>query len=344
MATDYKTHGRYSYYKQSKQNTISEVSLFYSKEIKSIKSKIDVLALHGYQDFFTNVSNYPSYGQDGSLIATSVPTFASDKPEYRLESYLGSINYTFNNKYYLMASVRRDASSKFSKDNRVGYFPAVSAAWKIKDDLFRNIHIISDLKIRGSWGKTGQQDISGTGGSFNPLYPYLPVYSQSNSAAQYQFGSTFYSFLRPGAYDPNIKWETTATTNVGLDFGFLNNRITGSFDFYVKKTKDLLGLKNEAPGQNFDISIVTNVGDLTNRGMEFVLNTTPIKKKNLTWDFGFNIAYNSVKITSLGAGVNALAVSGISGGTGNNIAVYAVGYAPGEIGRASCRERVFSSV
>lgn len=328
MATDYKTAGRYAYYKQSKKNTLAEVSLFYTKDIESIKSKVDVLLLHGYQDFLTDVNNYPSYGQNGVVIANSVPTYATDKPEYRLESYLGRLNYSFNNKYFLTASVRRDASSKFSPATRVGYFPAVSAAWKLREDLFKNSNVVSELKLRGSWGITGQQDIGGTGGSFNPLYPYLPVYSYSNSAAQYQFGNTFVSYLRPGAYDPNIKWETTTTSNLGLDFGFLNNRISGSVDVYDKKTKNLLSPIDQAPGQNFDISIVTNIGDLESKGVEFVLNTTPVQSKNVTWDFGFNVAYNEVKITNLGPNIKALAQSRISGGTGNNIGVFAVGEAP----------------
>jgi iron complex outermembrane receptor protein len=328
MATDYKTAGSYAYYKQSKQNTLAEVSLFYTKDIKSIRSKVDALLLHGYQDFVTNVNNYPSYGQNGVVIANSVPTYATDKPEYRLESYLGRINYSYDNKYYLTASVRRDASSKFSPATRVGYFPAVSAAWKLKEDFFRNSGIVSELKLRGSWGVTGQQDISGTGGSFNPLYPYLPVYSLSNSAAQYQFGSVYYNYLRPGAFDPNIKWETTTTSNLGLDFGFFNNRITGSIEVYKKETKDLLSVVPQAPGRNFDISIVTNIGNLENKGVEFVLNTTPVKTKDITWDFGFNIAYNDNKITNLGPSTTAISTSNISGGTGNQIGVLAVGYAP----------------
>jgi TonB-dependent starch-binding outer membrane protein SusC len=337
MATDYKTFGRYSYYKQSKQNTIYEFSLFYTKNIESIKSKVDVLLLHGYQDFLTNVYNYPSFGQNGDTIANSVPThpnkgingqLPADKPEYRLESYLGRLNYSYDNRYFLTASVRRDASSKFSPATRVGYFPAASVAWKLNEDFFRTSTVITELKLRGSWGITGQQDIGGTGGSFNPIYPYLPVYSYSNSAAEYQFGSVYYNYLRPGAYDPNIKWETTTTSNIGLDFGFLNNRISGSLDFYDKKTKDLLSPVNQAPGQNFDITIVTNIGNLESKGFEFVLNTTPVKTKNLSWDFGFNVAYNNVKITNLGPQVNSIPQSNISGGTGNQIGIFAVGYAP----------------
>jgi TonB-linked SusC/RagA family outer membrane protein len=329
MATDYKTFGRYSYYKQGKRNNLYEFSLFYTKDIKSIKSKVDALLLHGYQQFLTRVYNYPSSGQNGTTIANSVPTFANDKPEYRLESYLGRVNYSYDNRYFLTASMRRDASSKFSPANRVGYFPAVSAAWKINQDFFKTSSVLNELKLRGSWGITGQQDISGIpGASFNPLYPYLPVYSLSNSAAEYQFGNTYYNYLRPGAYDPNIKWETTTTTNLGLDFGILNNRISGSVDVYYKKTKDLLSPINQAPGQNFDISIVTNIGSLESKGVEFVLNTTPVKTKDLSWDFGFNVAYNSDRITDLGPNVTSLPQSNISGGTGNQIGIFAVGYAP----------------
>ena len=327
-APTYKTLGQYSYYKQAKSNTLYEFSLFYSKELKSIKSKVDALFLHGYQDFLTNDYGIPSYGQDGTVILP-LPLNATDNPEYRMESYLGRVNYSYDNKYFLTASLRSDASSKFSPSTRVGYFPTVSAAWKLKEDFFKKVSAITELKLRGSWGVTGQQAIDGTGGSYNPLYPYLPVYSASNSSAQYQFGNNFYSYLRPGAYDPNIKWETTTTTNVGLDFGILNNRISGSFDYYTRQTKDLIGIVPQAPGNNFDIVINTNIGKIESSGYEFVLNTVPVKTKNLTWDLGFNVAYNTVKITDLGPTYSTISVGNISGGTGNQIAVNAVGSAPG---------------
>ncbi len=324
-ATNYKTAGRFVHYEQKKKNTISSVSLFYTKEIPSIKSKLDVLALHEYQDFVTEVSNFPSYGQNGVLIPGSTPTFATDKPEYRLESYLGRLNYTFDNKYLLTASLRRDASSKFSPDTRVGYFPAGAFAWKLKETFFKFAPVITDLKLRVGWGVTGQQD-------FGNLYPYLPRYSQSNSTAQYQFGNTFYSFLRPSAYDAHIKWETTTTQNLGLDFAFLNNRISGSVDLYYKKTKDLLSVIPVAPGSNFDITLLTNVGNMENRGIEFTLNTTPIKRNDLTWDFGFNIAYNKSKITNLlkqpDPNFKGIDVNGVGGGLSNYIGKYIVGYAP----------------
>jgi len=325
MATAAYKNGIYSYYKQGKSNTLTDVSLFYSKTLTEIKSKFDVLVGHSYQDFYTNVYNYPSYSQDGVVDAATVPAFATDKPEYRLESYLGRLNYTFNTKYLLTASIRRDASSKFSPSTRVGYFPAVALAWKMNEEFFKNSNVVSDLKLRLGWGITGQQDIGN-------YYPYMPRYSQSQSTAQYQFGSTFYNFLRPVAYDANIKWETTTTNNIGLDFGFFKGRISGSVDVYKKKTKDLLSVVPVAPGANFDISLLTNVGNMENKGVEFTINTIPVQTKDLTWNFGFNVTYNESKITNLlkqtDSSFTGIEVSGISGGTGNNIGKFAVGYAP----------------
>ena len=324
-ATNYKTQGRFSYYNQKKVNYLVDLSLFYAKDIKSIKGKIDVLLGHSYQDFYTNVYNYASFGQDGDTIPGTVPTYKTDKPEYRLESYIGRMNLTLLNNFLLTGSIRRDASSKFAKENRVGYFPAAAFAWKLRDQFFAGNKIVSDLKLRLGWGITGQQDGIG-------YYTYLPIYSQSNSSANYQFGNNFYSFFRPAAYDANIKWETTTTTNLGIDFGFLNNRITGTVDIYNKKTKDLLSVIPVAPGSNFDISLLTNVGNLENNGVEITINTNPIKKANFNWDFGFNVSYNKSEITNLlkqqDPNFQGIDVSGIGGGTGNNIGKFAVGYAP----------------
>jgi TonB-dependent starch-binding outer membrane protein SusC len=317
--------GRSDHYAQFKDNSLLETSLFYNTEIKSIDTKVDVLAGHTYQDFSTNVYNYASYSYGDVLIPGTEPTFATDKPQNRLESYLGRLNLTVKNKYLLTASLRRDASSKFAKENRVGYFPAFAAAWKLKEEFFRSSSAISEFKLRFGWGITGQQDGIG-------LYNYLPVYAQSNIAAQYQFGNTYYGFLRPGAYDPDLKWETTTTENIGLDFGFLNNRITGSAEVYRKKTKDLLSTVPVAAGGNFDIQILTNVGNVENKGFEFTLNTVPVKTGKFQWDFGFNFTYNNSKITNLlknqDPNFKGVEVGGIAGGTGNNIQRHLVGYSP----------------
>ncbi len=333
-ATNYQTGGRKTYYEQKKTSTITDIQLFYAKDIKKLKTKVDVLVGHSYQDFVTFTSSFPSFSyraiadpnnpQRKDTIAGS-DQVGTGKPEWRLESYLGRVNITVANKYLITASLRRDASSRFSQVNRVGYYPAIAAAWKLKDDFFKTVNVISDLKLRFGWGSTGNQDGI-------DYYSYLPYYSQSNSAAQYQFGSSFYSFLRPSAYDRTRKWETTITTNLGLDFGFLNNRISGSVDYYFKKTKDLLSVVPVAAGANFNIELLTNVGNMENKGVEFTLNTTPVKKQNLQWDFGFNFTYNTREITNLlkqqDANFTGIPVSGISGGTGNNIGRLAVGYSP----------------
>ncbi len=333
--TNNNTGGRRTHYEQKKKNYLADVFLFYTKDLKSIKGKVDVLAGHSYQDFYTNVFNFPSLSYrpfadpnkpaKKDTIEGTEPTFLTDKPQYRLESYIGRVNLTLFNNYLLTASIRRDASSKFSPDTRVGYFPAVAAAWKLKDEFFANKNVLSELKLRLGWGITGQQD----GISY---YPYLPRYAQSTNTAQYQFGNTFYSFLRPAAYDSKIKWETTTTSNIGLDFGFLNNRISGSVDVYLKKTKDLLSVIPVAPGSNFDITLLTNVGNMENKGVEITINTTPVKTKDIVWDFGFNYTYNKTEITNLlkqpDPNFKGIDVSGISGGTGNNIGKFAIGYAP----------------
>lgn len=327
-ATNYKTAGRFTYYQQKKQNTLADVSLFYAKELKDLNTKFDVLLGHSYQDFYTDIYNYPSFSQRGrhDTIPGSIPTFATDKPQYRLESYLGRVNLTVLNNYLLTASVRRDASSRFSPDTRVGYFPALALAWKLRDQFFHNSNVLSDLKLRFGWGETGQQDI----GSY--VYNYLPRYARSRSTATYQFGNAFYDFLRPAAYDENIKWETTTTTNLGVDFAFLNNRINGSVDVYKKNTKDMLSSVPVAPGSNFDVEVFTNVGNMENKGIEFTLNTTPVRTQDWSWDFGFNFTVNKTEITNLlsqpDPNFKGIDVSNISGGTGNRIGKFAVGYAP----------------
>jgi iron complex outermembrane receptor protein len=337
MATVYKTGGyRTPLYQQTQINKLADVSLTYAKELTSLKSKFDVLLLHSYQDFYWDVYNYPSFSYRAiadpanparkDTIATSIPTFATDKPQYRLESYLGRVNMTIANNLLLTGSLRRDASSRFAPENRVGYFPAAAVALKLRELLLQNVRVVSDLKLRFSWGQTGQQNIG------SDYYGYLPRYSRSTNTAQYQFGNTFYSFLRPGAYDRNRNWETTTTTNLGLDFGFFGNRLSGSVDVYKKNTKDLLSTIPVAPGTNFDIQLLTNVGNMENRGLEFTLNANVIRGKDFNWDLNFNATVSESKITNLlqypDPGFKGIDVSGISGGTGNRIGKFAVGEAP----------------
>ena len=309
---------------QGAKNSLADISLFYSKELKSINSKIDVLALHSYQKFETDVYTNPTYGtardNGKDTVISSAITYPTDKPTYALESYLGQVNLTIANYYLLTASIRSDASSRFAPGKRIGNFPAFAAAWKLKDQFFKGTEIVSNLKLRLGIGTTGQQDIGQN-------YYYAPNYYKSiNAAAQYQFGNTFYSFLRPTVYNSNLTWESTTTYNAGLDFGFLKNRISGNIDVYDKKTKNLLANIPVAPGANFDVQEYENIGTMESKGVELVINTVPIKNKNLTWDLGFNVTYNHTEITDLGG--RTFPLGGISGGTGNTIGLYEKGYDP----------------
>lgn len=324
-ATNYKTRGRFAHFEQSKTSTLTDVSLYYTKDLKSIRSKIDVLAGHSYQTFVTKTDNFAAYGEDGVLVPGTTPSFPDDKAEYRLESYIGRVNLTVLDKYLLTASIRSDASSKLNPSDRVGYFPAVAFAWKLKDEFLQTSAVVTDLKLRLGWGITGQQDGIG-------YYSYLPRYTLSNATAQYQFGTSFIPYLRPEGYDPFLKWETTTTSNAGMDFAFLNSRISGSLDFYYRKTKDLLANVTVAAGANFVNEIVTNVGNIESKGVEFTLNTVPVKKENITWELGFNYTYNNAEITNLlknpDPNFKGQAVSTIGGGTGNRIGIHAVGENP----------------
>jgi len=323
LATDYLTKGKRTHYEQKKRNYIADVDLFYEKSFGN-GNKIDILALHSYQDFYTNVVNYTSYGLDGQIIPSTIPTFPDDKPEYRLDSYLGRMNLTLFDKLLLSGSIRRDASSKFAKANRVGYFPAGAVALKLKEILAKNSNVVSELKVRFSLGVTGQQDGI-------PFYYYQPIYYQGNVAAQYQLGDVFVNTSRPSNYNADLKWEQTTTTNLGLDFGFFKNRLSGSVEVYKKKTKDLLFTVPIALGAGFGIDQLRNVGNVENKGVEVNINTGIIRKPNLSWDFGFGVTYNDAKVKKLyaaGAGFVGTDVSGISGGTGNYIGKLAVDYAP----------------
>jgi TonB-linked SusC/RagA family outer membrane protein len=285
--------GTNNYYKQTKQNTVAEFYLNYIKDLKSINTRIDFLAGYSYNDYLTTNYNYASYYANGKKVVNSDPQFPFDKPEHTLLSYFGRANIVFNDRYLLTGTIRRDGSSRFAPANRWGTFPSVALAWKIKEESFlKSSNLVSDLKLRLGYGITGQQEGIGN-------YDYLSYYSSSNTGASYYFGDTYYKMFRPGGFYANRKWEQTATTNIALDYGFANNRITGSLDFYLKKTTDLLNSIPAPAGTNFSAYVLANVGSMENKGVEFSINVQPIKNNNVTWDVAFNATYNKNTITAL---------------------------------------------
>ncbi len=317
-ATEYYRKGSYRRYTQEKKNKLLEFYLNYTKDISAINSLVDITAGYSYQDWQRSEPFAPTSYGNGTMNPQTGNDFFTQNT---LISYFARLNYTFDKKYLLTASVRRDASSRFSEDNRVGYFPSVALAWRIDQENFiKNTNVFSTLKLRVGWGQTGQQDIN------NNDYPYLARYVQSNSGAQYQIGDVFYNTLRGQGYDKNIKWETTTTKNLGLDFGFLNNRINGSIEVYEKETKDLLSVVPVPAGANLTNLLLTNVGDMRNRGIEFNMGVEAIKNENFSWEFNLNATHYKSEITNLAS--TSVLTGGISGGTGSTIQVHAEGYQP----------------
>jgi len=322
-ASNINTLGEITRYKKEITNTVGEFYLNYIKDLTDIQSNINATAGYGYYDNRSKEYNFDRTSADGTVLST--PTFPFDIPHNRLISYYGRLIYTYADKYIFSGTVRTDGSSRFSEENRWGVFPSVGATWRIKEESFlKDNNTISDLKLRLSYGVTGQQD-----GIAN--YSYLPNYVRSMNESLYQFGNTFYNMYTPVAYDKNIRWESTATYNGGIDYGILNGRLSGSVDVYFKKTKDLLSTIPIPVGTNFSNLLLTNVGNMENKGVEFSLNGAAIRKDDLNLDLGFNFTYNHSKVTNLTAvdDPNYLVEQGgISGSTGNNIQAHVVNHVP----------------
>jgi len=287
------TGGSNNPYKITKKNGVFEFFLNYVKDLKGLKSRVDVLAGYSFNDYQTKVYNYPTFNAQGVKFPGSDPTTPFAIYRHTLISFFGRANYSYDDRYLLTATLRRDGSSRFAPNNRWGVFPSAALAWKIKNESFlSNSSLVSDLKLRAGFGITGQQDNIGD-------YDYLSYYYLSDPGASYQLGNTYYQGYRPSGFYANRKWEQTATSNIAIDYGFLDNRITGSIDFYLKKTSNLLNQVAQPAGSNFSAYIIANVGNMENKGVEFSINAQPVKSSDLTWDVGFNVTYNKNKITNL---------------------------------------------
>jgi iron complex outermembrane receptor protein len=284
--------GRLDNYTGKNSNNLLDFYFSYNKDIPGIKSRIEATAGYSWQHFQRKGDNYSR-----SVVDATHPYQKADSSSYITENFLvsffGRVNYTFMERYLLTFTLRDDGSSRFAQGNRWGLFPSAAFAWKIKQESFmNNLSVVSDLKLRLGWGKTGQQDIGSD-------YPAQAVYTQSLDGSYYMINGRYAPTLRPDPYDPNIKWEETTTKNIALDFGFLKNRITGTIELYNRVTDDLLNLVTIPSGSNFSNKLYTNVGSLKNNGVEFTINTIPISQKDLTLEIGFNVTYNKQEITKL---------------------------------------------
>ena len=322
--------GSYNSYEMENKNKLLETYFNYVKNITGISTNVDLTAGYAYQDFYTSIpSSTTTYGKADKLPDITNPF----ETQNTLISFYGRSIFTIANKYILSASVRRDGSSRFfngTRNNLWGTFPGVSVAWKINEEDFLKDSGIRTLKLRAGWGKTGQQELPGLDINKPYNYPAFASYNQSGNGAQYMFGDTAYFMFRPEIYNPYLTWETTTTKNIGLDYGFLNNRISGSIDLFQKDTKDLLV---DAPIAAGDLSNhnLLNVGTMKNKGIEASITVVPVKNENTTWELSFNATHYNPIVTKLLDNADDsyfLATGGIAGGVGNTIQAHAVGYAP----------------
>lgn len=292
----------YKYGPQKNENRLLTLYANYAKYFEDIKSNVDLTAGYDYQYWKSTTPLYYTKSAAGTNLST---VKASDYRHVML-SYYGRINYSFDGKYLLTATVRRDASSRFSKDTRWGTFPSVALGWTLTEEPWlKNQKVLSNLKLRASYGVTGQQEGIGN-------YNYLPVYTYSVTGAEALINGQYITTYRPEAYVSDLKWETTTSWNFGLDFGFLNGRIGGAIDFYTRKTKDLLASVPTAAGTNFSKTILTNVGNVDSKGIEVSLNATPIQTKDWEWNLSYNFTWQNMKVKNL---------SLIKGGSQTNVKV-----------------------
>lgn len=311
-------------YSQEKTNKLLETYFNYVKTISAIDTKLDLLAGYSYQQFHDKLPAALTYYGNPDKAATGNNDYEG---KLTLLGFYGRGIFTIADKYILTGSIRRDATSRFYNGtdlkNNWGTFMAASGAWKIKNESFlKDSKVISDLKLRAGWGETGQQEVG-------DYYNSFASYGVSTTTAQYGFGDQFYFMYRPNQYNPNLTWETTETINAGLDFGFFNNRITGSFDWFKKNTRDLLA-EVQVPAGEFSNKNIKNIGQMETDGLEFLINVNPIKTEDFKWDFSFNVAHYNPKVTQFNDVAEGYKIQqgGISGGVGNTVQAHAVGYTP----------------
>jgi len=305
-------------YTNKATNKLFDAYINYMKDIKETHN-IGLMVGHSYQsfEFDDNSTDYSYFTNPGDN--KEVPNI--NKSRNVLMSFFGRANYSYKNRYLLTATLRADASSKLNPDDRWGYFPSVALAWNVSNENFlKDNKTLNELKLRFGYGEVG--NVNGLGD-----YLFLTNYTRSQDGASYQLGDSFYQTYRPGVTNKNLRWEVGNTLNAGIDFGFLDNLITGTLDVYRKQTKDLIAETTIDPFTNFKNRVNANVGDMENKGIELGLTVTPIRniEKNIRWSFNYNIAYNENKITRM---PDDQPTGGISGGTGNRVQLHREGETP----------------
>lgn len=321
-------------WKQTRRNTMFEIYGTYAHDFKEIKSHFDIMGGYSWQHYwqkndYTRIAEF-EYDGEGNLQPKETAISSNlSKTEHYIVSFFGRMNYSYDDKYLLTFTLRDDGSSRFAKGNKWGLFPSAALAWRvIEEDFMKDQKVFSNLKLRLGWGLTGQQDIN------QGDYPHLGSYSFNvNNASSYYRNGQWILLLQPNASNSNVKWETTRTYNIGLDFGFLRNRINGSAEWYHRKTYNLINAEAKtASGTTFAEYVVANIGSLENRGFEFTLNTIPVQTKDWTWELNGNIAFNKSKILKLNNGDAATSMrrfESTGGDGGFQLKAHAVGHEAG---------------
>ncbi len=308
--------GSHTTYDYSRMNTTLEFYADYNKTFAE-KHNVDVMAGYSWQRFYSDSNSFTSRISDSATLGDS-----HNKGELFLISFFGRANYGFADKYLLTATVRADGTSRF-QNHKWGIFPSVAFGWNVmKEDFMASADALSTLKVRLSWGQTGQQEV---GGYYDTFAQFLTT----------QLGSGYYfdgQLVQPVAalgYSADLKWETTTTYNIGFDTGFWNDRLTASLDLYKRDTKDILNFIPVPGLSNLTNYLNTNIGSMTNLGFEIDANAILVETRDMSWTLGANLAYNRNRITKLTASddnATGVETGGISGGTGNNVQMHQVGY------------------
>lgn len=323
-------YGSYGGEEILKRNLSLSTYAQYYKDFNKIHH-FDIMAGYEWQHFWRSKNNdyvgyYPETNNDASLAGTERPhTPYSEKSESYLVSFFGRANYTLLDRYFLTATVRDDGSSRFKE--HWAWFPSFAFAWKANEEAFlKNANWLSDLKLRLGYGKTGQQ-----AGSIGD-YEWIPSYSISTGTNGFYPVTGEGELYRPNNYRPDLKWETTSTYNVGLDWGILDQRLSGSVDWYYRKTTDLLNYAPLSSMAGYKNQAWQNIGSLKNTGVEAAITWRAIQTKDWFWTMTYNFTYNKNEITDLnGVSENGAPVVNtnikVGDGSGAYLQANQVGYA-----------------
>ncbi|HWC73477.1 MAG TPA: SusC/RagA family TonB-linked outer membrane protein [Gemmatimonadales bacterium] len=305
-------------------NSVLETYLDYSPQVAYGPGMLNLVGGYSYQQSHAEYPTLKETGLQSNLLgdngvppATNI-TNTMTVTDFKLISFFGRANYNINDRYMAGFSVRRDGSSRFGPTHQWGTFPAVSLGWRISQEPFmQGVGGLSDLKLRGSWAQTGNQAFGD--------YLYYPTYTYSDALTKVQIGNQYITTIRPSAVDQGIHWEKTSAYDAGLDYGFSNQRFSGSIDWYVKNTSDLLFNVPVAAGTNLGNFVTTNIGKMKNTGIEFEISAKVFEPRpgHVNWDASFTASHNSNELVGITPTKNVARIltGGISGGVGNLVEV-----------------------